>query len=68
MRATEFQKKISHLDQVEVLTGAVSSMNRLLVDKGVVDAEELQKYFAAWMRQQGMTKARRTNGRRRPPS
>lgn len=63
MRPAEFRKKIEHLDQVQLLTGAMSSLNRLLVDKKVVAPEELQRCFLEWMRQQRLAKTKRKNGR-----
>jgi hypothetical protein len=49
MDIAEFESKIKQLDQEHILTGAISSLNKLLVDKGIVRQEELQNYFLQWM-------------------
>ena len=49
MDITEFESKIKQFDQQYILTGAISSLNKLLVDKGIVKQEELQDYFLHWM-------------------
>ena len=50
MDVKRFEKKLKHLTQEEILTGAISSLNKLLVDKGIVSANELQKYFLEWLK------------------
>jgi hypothetical protein len=59
----QFEKKIRHLDQIQVITGAISTLNKLLIDKGIVKSEELQSYFADWMREQKLTTRKSKNGR-----
>ena len=54
MTERQFMKSIQHLNQVEILSGAVSTLNRLLVDKGVVTDKELQEKFLDWMRRSGL--------------
>jgi hypothetical protein len=56
MKTAEFEKKIRHLDQIQVITGAIDTLNKLLVDKGIVKPEELQSYFNSWMQQQSKEK------------
>ncbi len=51
MNIEEFEKQIDHLDQTEILTGAISSLNKLLVDKNLVQEEELQNYLLEWIRE-----------------
>ncbi|MBV8361009.1 MAG: hypothetical protein JO189_24200 [Deltaproteobacteria bacterium] len=62
MDIAEFESKIKQLDQQQVLTGAISSLNKLLVDKGIVKADELQDYFLHWMSE---LKPQKKRGRRR---
>lgn len=50
MKTKNFEKKIKHLSQTQILTGAVSSLNRALVSKGIATEAELQSYFQAWLR------------------
>lgn len=50
MKTKKFENKIEHLTQIQILSGAVSSLNQLLVDKGIISEKELQKYFKRWMR------------------
>jgi len=49
MDTASFESRVKHLDQQQILTGAVSSLNQLLVDKGIVKPDELQDYFLHWM-------------------
>jgi hypothetical protein len=49
MDIASFESRIKQLDQQQILTGAISSLNKLLVDKGIVKADELQDYFLHWM-------------------
>lgn len=51
MRIKDFEKCIKHLSQEEILTGSISSLNELLVQKGIVSRRELQEAFLSWMRQ-----------------
>ena len=44
MDVKRFEKKLKHLTQEEILTGAISSLNMLLFDKGITSEKELQKY------------------------
>ena len=60
MNIEQFEQEIEHLDQTEVLSGAISSLNKLLVDKKVVQEEEIQEYFLQWMRD------RRKGAQKRP--
>jgi hypothetical protein len=70
MDAERFESKIRHLNQEEILTGAISSLNRLLVDKGLIKEDEVQNYFLNWLNQHKLEKAasgrkkkvRRSNG------
>ena len=50
MTPETFEERIRQLDQVEVLTGAISSLNKLLVDKNLATKAELQKYFLDWLK------------------
>lgn len=56
MEVGKFAKKLKGLDQIEVVTGFVSALNKLLVDKGVVTEKELQKYFLDWLKLYKSTK------------
>jgi hypothetical protein len=62
-----FEKHIRNLRQMEVLTGAVSSLNKLLVDKRLVSEDDLQTYFMNWLRTRNRTrrKQRSSKGRQR---
>ena len=55
MQTKVFARHIRHLDQADILTGAISSLNKLLVDKRLIQERELQDYFLEWMRQQKLT-------------
>jgi len=57
MKIENFERRIQHLDQTQILSGVVSSLNKLLVDKGLAKPEEIQGYFLQWMREQNLTKA-----------
>jgi len=57
MKIEKFERRIQHLDQTQILSGVVSSLNKLLVDKGLAKPEEIQSYFLQWMREQNLTKA-----------
>ena len=50
MKVSKFEKRIQHLSQEAVLTGAVSVLNKLLVQKGIVTKKELQECFLEWMK------------------
>jgi hypothetical protein len=63
MDIASFESKIKQLDQEQILTGAVRSLNKLLVDKGIVKEEELQDYFLHWLRESKPRK--RTASRRK---
>jgi hypothetical protein len=56
MKTAEFEKKISHLTQEELLTGVVSSLNCILVDKGIIKDIEIQNELLKWMKKTGLTK------------
>jgi hypothetical protein len=60
----EFEKQVKDLDQTEILSGAISSLNKLLVDKRIVQEKELQDYFLEWMRdrKKGRNRARTPRG------
>jgi hypothetical protein len=62
-----FEKSIRHLRQMDVLTGAVSSLNKLLVDKHLVSEDDLQTYFLNWLRTRNRTRRKQgpTKGRQR---
>jgi hypothetical protein len=62
MDIAEFESRIKQLDQQHILTGAISSLNKLLVDKGIVKQEEIQDYFLHWISE---SKPRRKAGRRK---
>lgn len=64
MDIEKFEKRIKHLSQTQILSGAISSLNKLLVDKGVVTYTEIQKYFSAWMEEYKLTK-KKTKKRQR---
>lgn len=64
MDIEKFEKRIKHLDQTQILSGAISSLNKLLVDKGVVTYTEIQDYFSAWMSKHKPTK-KKTKKRQR---
>ena len=49
MKVEKFEKQLKGLGQVDILTGAVDSLNKLLVDKGVITQRELQDYFSSWI-------------------
>jgi hypothetical protein len=46
----QFEQHIADLDQTEILSGAISALNKLLVDKKILREQELQDYFLEWMR------------------
>ena len=50
MTIEQFERHIEDLDQIEIISGAISSLNKLLVDKKIVQTDELQDYFLEWMR------------------
>jgi hypothetical protein len=56
MDIVNFESRIKHLDQEQILSGAISSLNKLLVDKGIVKENEIQDYFLHWMSEQKLTK------------
>jgi len=56
MTIKKFEQHIKHLNQLEVVTGTVSSLTHLLVDKGLVTVEELQEQFLHWMKVRGLDK------------
>ena len=66
MTTKDFQKHIRHLGQTEVLTGAVSSLNKLLVDKHLVSEDDLQTYFLDWLRTRGSARRKRGSSKKRP--
>ena len=50
MTIQQFEQHIADLDQTEILSGAISALNKLLVDKNILREQELQCYFLEWMR------------------
>ena len=42
MQVENFESKVKHLTQSQLLTGAISSLNKFFVDKGVLSEEEIQ--------------------------
>jgi len=50
MNIEQFEQHIKDLDQTEVLSGAINALNKLLVDKKIIQEAELQEYFLDWMR------------------
>jgi hypothetical protein len=59
MNVLEFERHIRHLDQLQVLTGAINSLNKLLVEKRIVDLDELQSHFLAWLEEHDLAKPKR---------
>jgi len=49
MKIEKFEAKIRNLKQEQLLTGAISSLNKLLVDKGIINEDEIQNYFLNWV-------------------
>jgi hypothetical protein len=60
----QFEQHIRNLDQTEILSGAISSLNKLLVDKKIVQESELQDYFLEWMRHREKGTQKRAKTRR----
>ena len=56
MRIEKFERRIQHLDQTQILSGAINSLNKLLIDKGIAKPEEIQDYFLQWMQEQNLKK------------
>lgn len=54
MKTKDFEKHIKHLSQEQVLTGGLGTINKLLVEKGLVTAEELQAGLMDWIKEQGL--------------
>ena len=54
MKIKHFEKKIKHLTQWEVLSGAVSTLSKILVRKGYVSRSELQSGILEWMKANGL--------------
>lgn len=50
MDVQRFSRRLRHLTQEEICTGAISSLNQLLIDKGITSQAELQRYFLEWLR------------------
>jgi hypothetical protein len=46
MNIASFESKLKQLDQQQMLTGAISSLNRLLVDKGIVNEDDTGLFSA----------------------
>ncbi|MEK7503139.1 MAG: hypothetical protein AAB556_01695 [Patescibacteria group bacterium] len=44
------------MSQIQILSGTVSSLNKLLVDRGIVSEYELQDYFQKWMKENSSEK------------
>ena len=51
MRIKHFEKKIKHLTQLELVSGAVSVLCKVLVRKGHVSTFELQSGLLEWMKE-----------------
>jgi len=62
----QFEQHIKDLDQTEILSGAISSLNKLLVDKKIVQENELQDYFLDWMRERKKDAQKRPRMKRGP--
>ena len=54
MKTKDFEKHISHLSQEQILTGGLSTINKLLAEKGIVTSEELQLGLLGWVKEQGL--------------
>jgi hypothetical protein len=46
----EFERKILHLSQDEVITTTLSAITKILIEKGICTEEELQNKFLVTMR------------------
>lgn len=57
MKTEKFEKKIKHLTQVEILSVAVSVINKILFDKGLITQEDLQRLFLNEIKMSHLTKA-----------
>ncbi len=48
MRIATFERKIKHLDQGQILTGAISSLNKVLIEQGrIQDLNETEALTGA---------------------
>jgi hypothetical protein len=65
MEVVKFESRIKHLDQEQILSGAISSLNKLLVDKGIIKENEIQDYFFNWMKEHKLLK--KAERRKRTP-
>jgi hypothetical protein len=65
MDIASFESRIKDLDQQEILAGAISSLNKLLVDKGVLRQDEIQEYFLQWMDESKLPKKKSTRKKTR---
>lgn len=50
MEVSEFEHKISHLEQDEIITTSLSVITKVLVEKGICTEEEIQNKFLELMR------------------
>ncbi|MBI2055770.1 MAG: hypothetical protein HYT37_00095 [Candidatus Sungbacteria bacterium] len=47
MKYADFEKKIAHLSQMEILTLTIRTLGSLLIEKGIITEEETVKRFLA---------------------
>ena len=45
MKIADIEKKIKHLSPEQVLTVAINTINRILIDKGITTIEEIRERF-----------------------
>ena len=65
MKVGKFERRTKDLRQIEILSGAVSALNKLLVDKKIISVEELQKYFSEWQKTHSAKQSRRSKKKKR---
>ena len=46
----QFGQKIKHLDQIQILNGAVNALWQLLISKNILKGEELRQCFLNWVK------------------
>jgi hypothetical protein len=61
MKTKDFEKHISHLSQEQILNGGVSTLNKLLVEKGLTTPEELQAGLLDWMKKHDLEAPKHKN-------
>ena len=50
MEVAKFERTIRHLSQEEIAATAISTINKILVKKGIATVDEIQQTFASLMR------------------